>query len=92
MLWSPSGPSVEAGTSATRFVPTASANLGGVARIVNVSAGPETFTLGDDSVTDTDAIQLAIGQQLFVAYGSDVTHIVASAATGIHVTPGIARP
>ena len=92
MLWSPSGPTVQASVdpaAAVRFVPLTSGNLGGVARIVAQVAG--SFTLGGASVLNTMQIPLAPGQDIFIAYGSEVTHISAG-QTWFFCTPGIARP
>jgi hypothetical protein len=97
MLWTPTGPTLESATSPanTRFVPVASGNLGGVARIVNLDVAPQSFTLGSASVANTPgtttAIRLGIGQDIIVAYGPDVTHISAS-GVGVSITPGIGRP
>lgn len=90
MMWSPTGPTVAAGAVATRFVPVATLNLGGVARVWGGAAGG-TFSLGGSGVTNTQLIPLAAGQDIIVAYGPEVTHIIASAAD-IAATPGIGRP
>jgi hypothetical protein len=94
MIWSPTGPSVAAGLSPAneQFVPAQSANLGGVARIVNLDAAPQSFSIGGSTVDNvTPQVRLAIGQEIYITYGPGVTHISASNAN-VHINPGIARP
>lgn len=93
MLWSPSGPTVTVDANPKQFVPSASGNLGGVARLFNVGATAVTFTLGTSGLaSNTDAIPVGAGQDMIIAYGPTVTHVFASNATDLRITPGIGRP
>lgn len=89
LIWSPAGPTVLTDAAPKQFVPTASGNLGGVARVVG-GAADATFTLGSSTVINTQVIPILAGQDLFIAYGPGDTHIFASAAD-VRITPGIAR-
>jgi hypothetical protein len=92
LIWSPSGPSVPVLAAPTPFIPVGSGNLGGVARVVNVGGAVATFTTGiGGGITNTQAIPVPTGTDLFIAYGPQDTHVVASAPDLLVITPGIGR-
>ena len=92
MIWSPTGPAVQIANSATQFVAASNVNLGGVARLVNVTAAAITVTLGGSGVTNTLVIPVPAQGETHIAYGAGVTHGISSAATGLWCAPGISRP
>jgi len=89
MLWTPAGPTVTAvAATATRFVPTTTSNVGGIARVSNTGTVLATFSLGGSSIANNAVIPLTGGQDLFIGFGQADTHINAS-STDIRITPGV---
>jgi hypothetical protein len=94
IIWSPTGPTIAAGTGPSAPFRTANniaSNLGGVAWVFNDTDLTQRFTIGDASVGNSILVPISPRRGMFIAFGAMDTHIIAT-ALGVWATPGIARP